>query len=255
MGVSSKINLANCMAEHSEQIFEHPFGAETFNQLQKIPNWEHREFSDFSEPELYVVTVFWWTASLAGCFTRLKHIRAYLSHFRILKQYRESGIDRAGYIKYHYSNHAVTLLGVFDIALILTNNVFRLGHSEKQCRPELIMQNSWIRMMRFDKILRQLDSAVEPSRKPRHLFIHRGYLRGSECLWYLTGVEKFLSTAGSSSRIPFPLVASMYKAEVSRILDELRQQEEDAFKASMELLTGLYPVYESWKKFFAAQEK
>jgi len=46
-----------------------------------------------------------------------------------------------------------------------------------------------------------------------------------------------------------------YKEKVLGILDELSKREESAFNPTMELLTGLHPVYNSWKKFFATQEK
>ncbi len=231
------------MDKYADKIFEHSFGAEVHSSLRKIPNLERREWSELSDAEQYVIDVFMWTARLADSFNRLEHIRAYLAHRRILKQHRESGINRANYIRYHYSNHAATLLGIFDIALILTNNVFRLGLPERQCRSEIITQNCWVRSKGIDKILKKFDSAVEPLRESRHLYLHRGYPRDSEPLWYLRGME-LSSRADSSSRIVLARLAERTcRAEVSRILNEITRQEETVFNAASELLTSLHPVY------------
>lgn len=261
------------MEKYNEQMLSHPFFAEICDDLQllnerlspKMPTspeeFLHGRPPALSESEDYVVSVFLWTARLADSFERLKHIRAYLSHFRILKRYRESGINRTDYIKYHYSNHAVTLLGVLDIALILTNHVFRLGHPEKQCRSKIIIQNAWVRSRGIDKILRQLDSAVEPLREPRHLFIHRGYPRDSEPLWYLRGfeilrsIDSTLEVDSSSKIISLSEVGTRYKTEILRILDELSEQEKPVFNTCKELLAALHPVYKNWKRLFAMQEK
>jgi hypothetical protein len=218
-----------------------------------------KEPEELSELEQYLISVFRWTARLADSFRRLEHVRAYLAHFRILKQYNETGIKRMDYIKYHYSNHAVILLGIFDLALILTNSVFRLGIPERQCRPEIVIENSWVRRRGIDKSLRELNSAVEHLREPRNVFIHRGYPRDTEDLSCLTGVEIFLkadnsSTIMSPSRVR-PAYERVFKQERLRILDELDKQEEPVFNISMELLTGLHPVYKGWKKSLTIQER
>lgn len=261
------------MEKYNEQMLSHPFFAEICDDLQllnerlppKMPKsleeHLHGKPPALSESEYYVVSVFLWTSTLADSFKRLEHIRAYLAYFRLLKQYREIGINRANYIRYHYSNHAVTLLGIFDIALILTNNVFRLGLPERQCRPETVTHNRWVRSRGIDKILQEFDSALEPLRGPRHMSIHRGYPRDSEPLWYLRGFEILrsidspLEVDSSSKIISLSEVGTMYKAEILRILDELSEQEKPVFNTCKELLAALHPVYNSWKKFFAAQEK
>lgn len=257
------------MPKYSEQISRHPFVAEISDDLQlvnerlspKMPTspeeFLHGRPSALSECEDYVVSVFLRTGRLADSFERLEHIRAYLAYFKLLKQYKEIGINRTDYIRYHYSNHAATLLGTFDIALILTNNVFRLGLPERQCRSEIITQNCWVRSKGIDKILRELDSAVEPLREPRHMYIHRAYPRDSETLWYLRGFE-MLSSIDSTLEVDSSLkiiclseVRTMYKAEILRILDELSGQEEPVFNAATKLLTGLHPVYKSCKEKMA----
>jgi len=236
------------MDKYAHQIFEHPFGNETGDDIRPIIREEPPELPEL---EQYVVSVFGWTATLDYSLRRLEHVRAYLAHFRILRQYKESGITRGDYIRYHYSNHAVILLGIFDLALILTNSVFRLGIPERQCRAETVIENSWVRSLGIDEILRKLNSAVEPLREPRNIFIHRGHPRDSEDLSYLDAVEIF-PKPDNSSTTPWPRVEPLYqrvfKRERSRIVRELNEQEGLVINPLMELLDKLHPVYKSWKK-------
>lgn len=248
------------MVKHSEQIYRHPFVAEILDDLQllnerlfpKMPKsleeFLHGKPPVLSESEEYLVSVFLWKSRLINSFERLEHIRAYLAYFRLPKQYKEIGINRTSYLRYHYSNHAVTLRGVFDIALILTSNVFRLGLPEKQCRPDLIIQNAWVRKRGIDKILRQLDSAVSPLREPRNLYIHRGYPRDNESLQILRMYELLEEVDDSLEIITHSKFKPAYKEETSKFLNELSKQEEPVFNTSMELLTSLHPVYKFWKE-------
>lgn len=244
--------------KHSEQIRSHPFVDEVIADsgpvLRQLLSPKQRP-TRRSEPERYFWSVRFYIHNLCDSFTRLEHIRTYLAHIRISKQYRQDGITRTSYIEYHSSNHAVILVGIFDIALILTSNVFRLGIAEKQCRSDLIMQNAWVHERGIDRILRQLDSAVSPLREPRNLFAHRGIPRMDEFLTAL-GEYDALEEKGLLKKMPNrSKVELVYKEKISGILDELGKREESAFNPTMELLTGLHPVYNSWKKFFATQEK
>jgi hypothetical protein len=55
-----------------------------------------------------------------------------------------AGLDRHTWIEYHYSYYVVTLVSLTDIALVLTNAVFRLGNLERDCKPDLIARNRWV---------------------------------------------------------------------------------------------------------------
>jgi len=250
------------MEKYSEQISSHPFLKEALldsspvlDRLTIMKSKGTQGTQIVSESEQYFLYVAYYAIHLCSSFTRLEHIRAFLAHIRILKQYKEIGITRKDYIQYHYSNHAVTLVGLFDIALILTSNVLRLGLPEKQCRSETIIQNSWVRSCGIDKILQNMDSTLKPLREPRNLFLHRGCVRQDEFLPIL-GIYELLTKGGISQKtITYSDMALAYKEEVSDILNELSKQEEPVFDISMELLHKLHPVYKFWKKFLAKQEK
>lgn len=254
--------------KYSEQILNHPFAKELLDDItpavhrlsllkkhkrtrkfQKIEQYFHP--TRLSEPEQYFHSALYYVLRLHDSFERLEYIRTFLTHFRIPKQYKEMGIERSDYIKYHYSNHAVNLVGIFDIALILANNVFRLGLPEKQCRSELIIQNSWVRSRGIDKILKNLDSKVLPLREPRNLFIHRGWARDDKFIPFLEMLELLKRKSAIPETIlssrSDAIIARISKLETLKILDELNEQEEPVFNISIELLSRLHPIYKFWK--------
>ncbi len=252
------------MEKYSEQILNHPFAKECFDDIVHLAKTSDtpRNFSEFSQsfhsgklsgPDQYFYPVFSYIVRIRDCFERLDHIRIFISHPIILKKYREGGINQTNYIQYHYSNWAVTFVGIFDITLHLTNNVFRLGIPEKRCHPQLIIQNSWVRSRGIDKILQNLNSRVEPFREPRNLFIHRGISQMDDLLTTL-GAYDLLNERGMVENdtmlkiINHSKVKLAYREKISEILNKLIKQEEAVFNTSMELLTSLHPVYKFWKE-------
>ena len=257
------------MEKKGKRIDNHPLSTETFEdihpllqrcaeelkQLAKSGRFQiggpvrqlPEQSPEISTFEQYLYCVFDSLTKLASSFERSEHIRAYLAHFRILKRYKETGINRAKYIQYHYSNHATTLVGTADLGLILTNDTFRLGLPHRQCRQETIVENSWVCNAGVDKILQRLNSAVQPLREPRNLFIHRGVPRSNLLLSDLSIIERVSERSD--------LIEQVYKIEVPGILRELNEQEGKVFDVSMELLSGLHPIYKFWKGILSAREK
>ncbi|MCK4331853.1 MAG: hypothetical protein KAW81_04755 [Dehalococcoidia bacterium] len=252
------------MGKRVEQIFRHPFCQQIVDDIRPALDILHRELEElersgrlqfvetpqqptyqptgFSRFDRYVTSVFEYISRLEKSFRRLEHIRAYLAHFRILKQYKGAGVNLAEYVQYHYSNHAITLVGICDLALILTNNTFCLGFPPRQCRQEIITENYWVCKAKVDEVLKRLNSTVEPLREPRNLFVHRGFPRSSPRIIYLDMSENLG-------------VGRPYKAEISRIIGKLKEEEEPVFGATIELLSGLHPVYKFWKGILSAREK
>lgn len=185
------------------------------------------------------------------CFATLEQARVYLSSYRTNKRYKEAGIGRSHYINYHYFNYAITAVRIMDVALILTNNTFRLGNPDKLCRIENIAENSWVRSTGVAKLLKKLNSIVEPWREPRNLFVHRGQTLDTKLLYLLEAYDLLSERGESISGISPTDTKSWYQLEVSRISKEFEQTEKPLFNATNDLLSGLLPIYRFWRKMLA----
>ena len=247
----------------SSQIKNHHFVKELANDQIPIIEKQYREIKDSgqsmfqlqnpdvlstpSEFEEYLISVFLWSMRIVDCFKMLEDARVYLSHFRSTKWCLEAGIGRIDHMNYHYFNYAITIVRIMDVALILTNNTFRLGNPTKLCRLENIIKNSWVRSEGVDILLRRLNSVVEPWREPRNLFVHRGKTLDRRSMHILETLE-FLSRENLLTNISSSDTKPLYKPEISRIFTEFAQTKAPLFNATSNLLSGLLPIYRFWRK-------
>lgn len=252
------------MNDFSSQMESHQFIKELLNDLQPTMKRRYGEIKDsgrslsglrrpevlspLSEFEQYSVSVFLCGMRIVSCFETLKHIGVYLSYFSINKRYREAGIGRNHYINYHYHNYAINVVRIIDVALILTNETFRLGNPEKLCRLEIISKNSWVRSAGIDRLLDKLDSHVKPWREPRNLFIHRGKTLNRESMHMLEAFEFLIRQDPSITFISPSDVRRLYKSEVMRISKEFEKTEPRLFNVTSELLSKLLPIYAFWRE-------
>lgn len=244
------------MNRFSSQIENHDFVRESSNDVQPILEKVHRDKDySLSEGERYSASVFKWAGRILECFVTLEHARAYIGHFRTNKWYAEAGIGRSHYINYHYFNYAITTVRIMDVALILTNTIFRLGNPERLCRLDNINENYWVRSAGIDELLKKLNATVEPWREPRNLFVHRGATldisgqrQDSKLLFLLEAYDRFSELDTSIASVPFHLVKSWYRSVVSGIFKEFDQTEKPLLDATSGLLSGLLPIYKSWHK-------
>lgn len=237
------------MNKLSLQILNHEFFEELLGDLKTYlkESLGDKVYTP-SEFEQYSLSVFKRAMRIEDCFKTLEHAKAYLSHFRTNKRYKEAGIMQVNHINYHYFHYAITVVTIMDVALILTNDTFRLGNPEKLCYFENIVKNSWLRSSNVDKLLNNLRSIVEPWREPRNIFVHRGEKLDRELLTALEGYDilhekkdKLVTMISSSD------VKRLYKFELSKIYKEFEQTENPLFNAISELLSQLIPIYSFWR--------
>jgi hypothetical protein len=239
------------MANYSSIIFKNKFAEE--NREDTLPYLtellEGKSYSP-SELERYSFSVMGWIQRIRDSCTALEHTRVYLRHFRSNKWYREAEIVQGNYINYHYTKYAITVITIMDVCLILTNDTFRLGNPERQCNLDKITRNSLVISSNVSKILNKLNRIVEPWRKPRNLFVHRGWNIYREKLTALEEYELLYlhEKTGPERKISSQKVKSLYQSELLKIFNEFDEVEPPLFNAVIELLSKLLPIYISWRE-------
>src|SRR5262249_36553711 len=127
--------------------------------------WEYERYDH--EVLIHLVDI------IAG-MDRLEQSQNFIRTFPQPRSYEKKGITQHAWIEYHYTYYVVTFVSLFDIVLILTNTVFRLGNSELACKADLIMENQWVRQTPVKQALAHLDTLIKRHRQSRHLYVHRG---------------------------------------------------------------------------------
>jgi len=158
-----------------------------------------------------------------------------------------AGLDRHTWIEYHYSYYAVTVVSLADIALILTNAVFRLGLRERDCKHSLIAGNWWVAKTPVKTALDNLAELIKPYRKGRNLHVHQGRLQpiaevmGSKLLDQLK-LFSFVERVGKPV-VPSAAIEKGYELEVPRVVERLEQERTTIQAHIVAVLDVLHPIY------------
>lgn len=129
--------------------------------------------SNFSDEENYHLGVFDYASNIISASERLEEMRIYLNRFPQSRIFEKHNVTENKWIHYHYSNYLITVVGIFDTALLLTNAVFMLGLEPRQCSKETVLENYWVRRTQVKSALQGLDKIVDPYRPHRNFYVHR----------------------------------------------------------------------------------
>jgi hypothetical protein len=158
---------------------------------------------------------------------------------------------------------------LFDIALILTNSVFRLGNRERDCKADLIMKNSWVRQTSVKQTLADLDQLIKPHREGRNLHLHRGQMPDVASTMGLEELDLLRVYSFVQMRVE-PIVDReiidwAYKGATKEIIEKLQEERGNIHNIIWQFFDDLFPIYEKksiklhqkWKDIFkrAAQEE
>jgi len=200
------------------------------------------------EPFFYHYEVFYYASALLGAIDRLEEAHVYLERFQ--PAYEEHGITQDQWIDYHYSYYVVTAVSLYDIALVLTNVVFRLGIPPRHCRDSIIKRNRWVRTTPVKAALDELYRQVKPYVELRHLLVHRGEMPKLEQI-------DLLRLFSFAHRFSDPLVdprdlKQLYALEVAAVCSGLEIEREQIRQAVRNLFDALLSIYEARAKEAAA---
>jgi hypothetical protein len=210
-------------------------------RFQKI-----RKPSRLNWPDSYYHSVFYHGMNLINAIDRLNEIKVFLSSFPTKKRYEKQGVSQDKWIRYHYANFVVTVFSLYDISLILTSFVFRLGIPESKCKTDVIVKNAWISGTKVETTLVELDKIVRPFREPRHLHVHRGQIPELEQLDEL-GLISFAQLR-SKPIVPARTLRIAYSLAIRDILNNMDPEIEKLTYAIWNLFDALFPTYEQHSK-------
>jgi hypothetical protein len=192
--------------------------------------------------------VFQYANSLTHAVERLEMSPIYISRFTRSKTYDHSGINLHRWMQYHYSNYLITVVSIYDTALLLTNAVFALGIKPRDCSNKTIVKNSRVSQTSVKNALNNLDNITKEFRQPRNLFVHRSIIPDLDSLDHLESI-RFIDEASESfdteqNPIMHPKIVEMlYKSERRKLVRGLQQQTKGITAEVHNLYTQLLPAY------------
>jgi hypothetical protein len=111
-----------------------------WNSLQSATELASTESDDsrFTEEQLYCLDIFSCLRNLVNAVERLEDICVYVSHFPQPRKFERQDITEDKWIQYHYSYFLITIVGIFDTALLLVNAALHLGIPPEQCKKRIV---------------------------------------------------------------------------------------------------------------------
>ena len=245
-----------------KELASHPLIKEVMDNLRPLLKRNARKLMDLAEKgivrskekdelfeyEWYDTEVFTHLSAIVFGIDRLKYSQNFIRTFPRLRSYEKEGIDQADWIEYHYSYYVITLVSLYDIALILTNAVFRLGNHERDCKPDLIKKNTWVRDTPVKQALDELDILVRRHREGRNLHVHRGQVQNIALVMESEDLDrlKLISSVHMYSEpiVDKEIVDLAYKGHVEEISSRLQEEKKQTQDAIWTLFDVLLPVYQ-----------
>ena len=169
----------------SDSLASHPFPKLAMDNLKPLLEAASRELKEKKklrneEPaalyphQWYDNDVFQSTAPLLQAFDNLELSCKFIRVFPSRQAFEKKRISQHAWIEYHYSHYVITLVSVFDICLVLTNSVFRLGNRDRDCKSDIIMKNDWVAQTPVVKALKKIYKEIRPHKENRNLHVHQG---------------------------------------------------------------------------------
>jgi hypothetical protein len=87
--------------------------------------------------------------------------------------YRDCGISREVWIRYHFDVYVVTMNTVYDCALLLASATFSLGLAPRVCKNDTVAENRRLVGSTVPAALKRLGKILSVFSGPRHQVVHR----------------------------------------------------------------------------------
>jgi len=208
-----------------------------------------KENKQLLEVQWYDYDVFSNVTAITSAIERLKQAQHLIRMFpRPSKTYEKEGINQQKWIEYHYSYYAITLVSLFDIALLLTNSVFRLGNREHDCKPDLVMKNSWVAQTPVERVLKKLKQLIEPHKRGRNQHVHQGRMQSIASVMQSDELDRLqlISSAQmlGEATIDKEIINWAYKGHVKKICERIQNEIDQFYDVIWRLFDGLLPTYD-----------
>lgn len=223
--------------------------------LSELHSSDQKLFSEFN----YHDEAFHYTSNLTNAIERLEMTPIFLGRFPRTKTFDKNGITIHRWIQYHYSNYLVTVISIYDTALLLTNTVFCLGVEPRRCSDKTVTNNQSVRKTSVKSALDKLNEIMKPYRDPRNFFVHRNIIPGLASLDEWESL-RFIEEASKGYKIDTNpimetwLVKELYQFERRALIQEVRKESDRIAEGIYQFFTDLYPVYLAFSEYLKKRD-
>lgn len=137
---------------------------------------------DYFETELdeYLSNIFKPAVNICNIYEQLEFIPIFISKFPKPKFYENNGINHPKYLQYHVENHFMKISTIFDLLIILVNELYKLGIPPRLSSFQQLVENRHTKNTKLIKLIKKFDKAIQGIKTIRNLIAHRGEFNDTE---------------------------------------------------------------------------
>ncbi|HEX5223300.1 MAG TPA: Cthe_2314 family HEPN domain-containing protein [Verrucomicrobiae bacterium] len=241
---------------NSHKLAGHPLAKKVQDDLRPVLESEATNV-ELSGSVWYADTIFTHISAIQSAIENLERSQYFILSFPQPRRNAKQGVRLHDWIEYHYSHYLITLVSLLDISLVLTNAVFCLGNRERDCRFDLITENSWVARTPAASALEDIRKFVQPHKKGRNEFVHWGQTPKIASVMksdYLKHLDRFsfIELCGKPV-VDRKTLELAYKGQVKKISVKLKAETDSIFDAVWKFFDKLEPIYDQHSATLRAQ--
>jgi len=200
-----------------------------------------------SRGQAYEHSSWYWCNRMIVVFHRLETIQNMMGHSLYLKKNERRSQLLEDWVRYNWEHYAVAYQSVLEVALLLCNEMLVLGYPSRECRYDVVCNNTRVKNTPVYRALQKLQKTTSEHRKGKNLLVHEGQrILPSKAAKDLDTVELFNLAArvGADFEDRSELLANFLswvtKPELLEVMDDERNEIEEQVT---QLLGELLPYY------------
>lgn len=227
------------------QLLSHPFTLIALQNEKKAIDFlsEQNRINRANPKAIIVITpefayydgVFHYLNNIINTIGRIEQIPVFLRRFPSSKFFNDNNVTLHKWVNYHYANYLIMSTSLYDISLLLTNEVFRLGFDPRDCTYKNVGKHEAVKKTVVKPALDKLDQVVKEFRDPRNFFAHRGsnpalgFMDDLDSYIALNEMEKELGLEQNTADLPVilsspTLLRDMYRVERRKLVVQIEQK-------------------------------
>jgi len=132
------------------------------------------ESKSLSPTQRYELGSFLWCETMVGVFNRLEMIKGMTGRSIYLRQGEDKTTIKNEWIIYNYQFYVPVFQSVFEVALLLINEVLDLGNPYEECKFHVINKNRKVEASGVKSVLENLQRMTKEHRRGKNLLLHQG---------------------------------------------------------------------------------
>jgi hypothetical protein len=200
----------------------------------------------------YHNAVFYYASNLTHLVERLEHIPLFIKRFPNTKTFKEQGITLHEWVHYHHSAYLITVIGIYDLALLIVNAILVLGIHPRKCSDKNVSSHPTVQKSKISSPLGKLRDTTKNYREPRNLLVHHGALPKLEMLDMMEN-ELFIERTGKLLGIKKHINPIIHPVMAETIYQGERRELAKSIVARTVLITNdLYVLFDALHSIYLA---